>query len=121
MTEQVWVANFPEIRSFEVAPGVSAQPVFGEALMLNLLRFQPGAIVPLHSHPHEQIGWVLGGELGMQSGGHDYELTEGGVYALRPNVEHSGLAGQSGCVVLDVFNPVRDDYRDRWTRSGQRG
>ena len=47
------------VRAFELATGVSGQPLFGAKAMLNLIRFEPGATVPLHSHPHEQLGIVL--------------------------------------------------------------
>ena len=29
--------------------------------MINLIELEPGATVPLHSHPHEQLGLVLRG------------------------------------------------------------
>ena len=35
-------------------------------------------------------------------------------YVLPGGVEHSAYCGPEGALVLDVFNPVRDDYRDRW-------
>ena len=45
-----------------LANGVSAQALFGEGAMLSLVELEPDALVPLHSHPHEQLGVVLRGE-----------------------------------------------------------
>ena len=50
--------------------------------MLNLIRFEPGATVPLHSHPHEQLGLVLEGMKALVVAGIAHELgTAGGVRA----------------------------------------
>ena len=61
-------------RAFELAEGVSGRPLFGEAAMLNLIRFEPGATVPLHSHPHEQLGIVIEGMQALVVDGEAHEL-----------------------------------------------
>ena len=35
-------------------------------------------------------------------------------YVLPGGVEHSAYCGPAGALVLDVFQPVREDYRERW-------
>ena len=35
-------------------------------------------------------------------------------YALPGGIEHSAYCGPDGALVLDVFQPVREDYRERW-------
>jgi hypothetical protein len=35
-------------------------------------------------------------------------------YVIPGGVEHSAYCGPEGALVLDVFQPVRDDYRERW-------
>lgn len=102
------------VRAFELAAGVTGQPLFGAGAMLNLIRFEPGATVPLHSHPHEQLGIVLDGMQALVVDGVAYELGRLEAYVLPGGVEHSAYCGPDGALVLDVFNPVRDDYRDRW-------
>jgi quercetin dioxygenase-like cupin family protein len=42
--------------------------------MLNLIRFEPGSTVPLHSHPHEQLGIVLEGMQALVVDGVAHEL-----------------------------------------------
>jgi quercetin dioxygenase-like cupin family protein len=101
-------------RAFELAAGVSGQPLFGEGAMLNLIRFEPGATVPLHSHPHEQLGIVLGGMQALVVDGVPHELGPMQAYVLPGGVEHSAYCGADGALVLDVFTPVREDYQARW-------
>ena len=102
------------VRAFELADGVTGQPLFGEGAMLNLIRFEPGAVVPLHSHPHEQLGIVLEGMQALVVEGVAHELGPFEAYVLPGGVEHSAYCGPDGALVLDVFTPVREEYRERW-------
>ena len=103
-----------EVRAFELAAGVSGRPLFGAEAMLNLIRFEPGATVPLHSHPHEQLGVVLEGMQALVVDGVAHELGPLEAYVLPGGVEHSAYCGPDGALVLDMFTPIRDDYFERW-------
>jgi quercetin dioxygenase-like cupin family protein len=48
--------SLSDLRRFALGEGVSAQALFGEGAMLNLVELMPDALVPPHSHPHEQLG-----------------------------------------------------------------
>jgi quercetin dioxygenase-like cupin family protein len=109
------IANLFDASGFELAPGVVARPLFGTAAMLNLLDFEDGAVVPAHDHPHEQLGIVLDGELTMVIGGAEHRLRAGDAYAIAGGVQHSAAADRGPCRVLDVFHPVREDYRELLT------
>ena len=106
--------RFEDVRSFELADGVTGRPLFGEGAMLNLIEFEAGAVVPLHSHPHEQLGIVLRGMQALVVDGEPRELGPLDGYVLPGGVEHSAYCGPEGALVLDVFRPVRDDYKERW-------
>ena len=106
--------RFDEVTSFELAGGVIGKPLFGAGAMLNLIEFEPGAEVPLHSHPHEQLGIVLRGMQALVVDGVAHELGPLEGYVLPGGVEHSAYCGPDGALVLDVFQPVREDYRERW-------
>lgn len=108
------VANLYAADGFELAPGVRAKPLFGEGVMLNLLEFEPGARVEAHDHPHEQLGLVVSGELVLRIQGVDHELGPGDAYRIPGGVEHAAWTTDAGCRVLDVFQPVREDYRERF-------
>ena len=106
------VVRLADIASYELAPGVSARPLFGDGAMLNLVELEPGAGVPTHSHPHEQLGHVLEGELELTIAGEPHVLVPGDAFQIPGGVEHSARS-EHGCLVMDVFQPVREDYRER--------
>ena len=107
--------NFETLASFELAQGVQGRPLFGEVAMINLIEFEPGAVVPLHSHPHEQLGIVLRGTQILEVGGEEHPLGPMQGYVLPGGVEHAARCGPEGATVIDVFQPVREDYRERVT------
>jgi unsaturated pyranuronate lyase len=106
--------NFDDLREFELAAGVTGRPLFGEGAMLNLIEFAPGSTVPLHSHEHEQLGLVLQGTQVLIVDGKEHAMGPMQGYVLPGGVEHSAYCGPDGALVLDVFRPVREDYRERW-------
>jgi len=107
------VENLFDAHGLELAPGVRMKPLFGEGAMLNLLEFDAGAVVGAHSHPHEQLGLLLEGELALTIDGVEHRLRRGDGYQIPGEVEHAAYAVGGPCRVLDVFQPVREDYRER--------
>ena len=103
--------SFERLEAFELARGVTAKALFGEGAMLNLVELEPGGVVARHSHPHEQLGLILRGSMTLNVEGTDHRLEEMDGYALPGDVEHGAKAGPEGALVLDVFRPVREDYR----------
>jgi quercetin dioxygenase-like cupin family protein len=102
--------HFDAVRPFTLSDGVSARPLFGAGAMLNLVEFEPGAEVPTHSHPHEQLGVVLSGVLILIVDGVEHALGPMEGYALPGGIEHGARCGPEAATVLDVFQPVREDY-----------
>jgi quercetin dioxygenase-like cupin family protein len=100
----------------ELAPGVRMSPLFGEGAMLNLLEFAPGARVAEHSHPHEQLGLVVEGALVLRIDGVEHRLTPGHGFQIPGGVPHAAWTEEGEhCRVLDVFQPVREDFREQVT------
>jgi quercetin dioxygenase-like cupin family protein len=116
--EPVFV-RFDDVRPFQLADGVSGRPLFGDGAMLNVIEFEPGATVPLHSHPHEQLGLVLRGMQALVVDGEPHELGPMEGYVLPGGGGPTAACRPPGALVLDVFRPVRDDYRERWEREAQ--
>jgi quercetin dioxygenase-like cupin family protein len=106
--------RFDDVAAFVLTEGVRARPLFGEHAMVNVVELEPGATVPAHSHPHEQLGVVLRGMQVLVVAGETRELRPMEGYVLPGGVEHSAYTGPEGATVIDVFYPVREDYRDRW-------
>ena len=75
--------DLSETESFEMADGVVGRPLFGNSTMLNAVELQPGSEVALHSHPHEQLGLILEGDLIFTVDGTDRHLTAGHAFQLQ--------------------------------------
>jgi quercetin dioxygenase-like cupin family protein len=105
------ILRLDAIEPFALAAGVHARALFGDATMLNLVELEPGAVVPQHSHPHEQMGIVLSGEIVMifEDGEHPCHAMD--AMHIPSGVTHGAYAGAEGAVVLDVFAPIREDFR----------
>ena len=108
----IWTSH-AELTPFTVAPGISMRALVGSAAMMNWVTLDPGAIVPTHSHPNEQIGLVLEGAMELTIGDETRVLRPGDAYLAPPGVPHQGIAQAEGCLVLDVFAPPRADYAAR--------
>ena len=102
--------SLEDIEVREVAPGAKARFVHSENMTFAYWNIEPGAGVPEHSHPHEQVVNVMDGELELTVDGVTKRLGPGSVVVLPPHIVHSGEA-ITDSFLLDVFCPVREDYR----------
>ena len=94
-----------------IFPGVDIHTAAGEKMMLSLVEFAPRAVVQPHSHPHEQMGMLLEGELTFTIGDQTRTLHPGEMWRSPGGVVHSAVAGDQPVKALDVFHPIREDYR----------
>lgn len=83
----------------------------GEKMMMVLNTTLPGHTVPMHSHPHEQIGMVYAGKAMLRIGDEDRIVQKGDFYCIPADVPHSDTCiGDEPFVMLDIFYPVREDF-----------
>lgn len=83
---------------------------YGGGMMLVQFSFDAGVHAAMHSHPHEQIGYVLSGEIDLIMEGHETaRLSAGHSYYVSPNVTH-GVITYAPTVLLDCFAPIREDF-----------
>lgn len=82
----------------------------GEQIMMNIVDIEPGGVVPEHSHPNEQIGYVISGTLILTLDGETRRLDPGSCYVIPSNMIHAGTTDEHGCSVMDIFAPPRPDY-----------
>jgi quercetin dioxygenase-like cupin family protein len=91
--------------------GVEIFTTAGDNIMLSVVEFEPHSVVPAHSHPHEQMGLLVDGELTFTIGGETQLVKAGQMWRIPGGVEHRVVAGDKPAKALDVFHPVREDYR----------
>lgn len=99
-----------EIESKELFPGFHGKMIHTEGLTIAHFDIKADCILPEHHHVHEQVTNVLEGTLELTVDGQTMACTAGTVVTIPPNVVHSGRA-LTDCKVLDVFRPVREDYK----------
>jgi len=97
--------------SKELAPGMQAKTFWGEKMMLVTVALEPNATLPRHSHPHEQGGYVLAGELEFSIGEETRTLKPGDVYIIPGGVEHHVVNGPQTTQLVEIFTPVREEFR----------
>jgi quercetin dioxygenase-like cupin family protein len=94
-----------------IFPGVTVQTCSAEKMMLSLAVLEPHAVVAEHSHPHEQVGMVLEGRAVFVIGGEEKTLQAGDMFRIPGGVRHKVTALDQRVRALDIFYPIREDYR----------
>jgi quercetin dioxygenase-like cupin family protein len=99
--------TWKELDPLQVVPGLNFQPVLGESVMVNFVRFEPNTVAPLHWHDEEQISFVIEGEFEFQVGDETRILRPGDAVVIPPNVPHGARTHDQTCLEVDVFHPPR--------------
>jgi quercetin dioxygenase-like cupin family protein len=94
----------------DLAKGLKGYYAHGTSSTLGLVEIKAGSVLGLHHHMHEQITYIIDGQLDMNIGGIPYSLTKGMYFVIPSNTPHSALA-ITDCKVIDAFSPVREDYK----------
>ncbi len=102
--------DFKSIKPTQILPGFKARFIHTDSQTISLVEVEEGAHLPTHSHFHEQISQVLDGEFELTIDGVSKVCQSGDIAIIRSNVDHSGKA-LTPCTILDIFTPVREDYK----------
>ena len=94
----------------ELAPGVILRTMWGEKIMMGIIYIEPDTEVPEHQHPHEQAGRILEGAAWFYVGDDEKLLVVGDHYVIPGDVPHRVVATGDGCVALDIWSPIREEY-----------
>ena len=82
---------------------------YHENLMMVEVFFEKGAVGEVHSHPHEQITYILEGEFEFKIGDEKKVVKAGDSMYKEPNITHGTICLKTG-KLLDVFSPHREDF-----------
>jgi quercetin dioxygenase-like cupin family protein len=94
-----------------IFPGVHIRTCAADKMMLSVVDLEPHSVVEEHVHPHEQVGMVLAGRPTFFIGGEQKTLQPGDLYRIPGNVPHKVIVGDQPARALDIFCPVREEYR----------
>jgi quercetin dioxygenase-like cupin family protein len=104
------VVTSNEAKKSSPEPGLSRfVGAFNDKLFLAEHRMEKGWVGAAHSHPHEQIVYVVSGHLKLTCSGKTFDLHAGDSFVVRGGVEHQASALEASHVI-DVFTPYREDY-----------
>ncbi len=83
----------------------------GEKMMMVLSATLPRHSVPIHFHPHEQVGMVYSGKAILKIGNQEKIVKKNDFYCIPANEPHGDTCiGKKPFVMLDIFYPVREDF-----------
>ncbi len=104
------MATINELKMLTLAEGITARAINSESMTVSHVTLEKDATVPEHTHPHEQIVNVISGTMDLEVAGVTHRLSAGSYFVLESNVPHAARA-VTDCYVIDVFQPVREDFR----------
>ncbi len=102
--------NYNTKNKVTIFPGVQSAMEHSEQITYGCVSLEEGVIVPVHSHPQEQWTYILEGEMEFTLNGETQMLLPGMGAFIASNSLHGAVA-VTACKVIDVFTPVREDYR----------
>ena len=105
------IYRYADAAPVEVMPGLLRRTlVTGKSMMICEFALDTGVEIPSHAHPHEQVGYVASGKVRITVGSESFVLGSGDSYYAPSGVQHGAQVLQKA-VVVDTFNPPREDYR----------
>ena len=99
-----------DITQKEVMDGFRARFIHTENITVAYWEIQAGAEIPMHTHVHEMMVNVLEGQLELTLD-NEVKILEYGTIAVIPSYVPHKAKGITNCRVLDIFYPVREDYK----------
>ena len=92
------------------APGIEIKTlVYGSKTLMAEFLLTKGHLLPQHSHPHEQTGYLVKGHIRLIIGSEERDIGPGDSWCIPGGIEHSAKIFEDS-VAVEVFSPVREDY-----------
>jgi quercetin dioxygenase-like cupin family protein len=95
----------------QLTDGIQLSSVWGEGAMLTFFDLADGAVIPLHKHPHEQVSFLLEGELEFTIGNETRVVLPGEGCVIAANEEHAVKVTKGPARALDAWFPLREEYK----------
>ena len=106
-------ARWTDVPVEQMNPMLSRAFITGSQAMLARVDLKKGCVVPRHSHPNEQIAWIVEGSLVFVLGetGAEQRITvrAGEVLVIPAHLPHAAEALED-TVDYDIFAPPRADW-----------
>jgi quercetin dioxygenase-like cupin family protein len=107
------VYNWDAVKKIHKRDGVYMQILSSSTMTMCMNTLQKKALPALHSHPHEQMTYILTGTCDFRMEDEILKLKAGDVVIIPSNAQHSlKVTSDEDVLNLDVFYPVRQDYEE---------
>jgi quercetin dioxygenase-like cupin family protein len=84
---------------------------YGDKVMLVYFEIDEGARFPMHSHVHEQAGYIIKGRMVFKTPNKEVTVSEGESYVFESNEPHEVYnPGPGKTIIVEVFSPPREDF-----------
>ena len=95
------------------SPGVLSRGLaFSDKVMMFETHIKAGSERPVHAHPHDQVGYVVKGEMELiVTGNQPYACKVGDSFSVPGGVQHS-IRAIKDTVIVDAFNQVPQPPKD---------
>ena len=100
-----------DLKTEQILEGITLKAISGDKTMMTFFEFEPNAVIPSHKHPHEQITYIIEGEMEFTVEGETKILKEGDGVVILSNQEHGAIVLNKQTKAVDAWYPIREDYR----------
>ena len=105
--------KYGEIPAEKIREGAERRLGYTDNLMIVVVDFNDGPKErpdPPHSHPHEQVSYVVEGEVLVIIDGQQTRLGSGDLFLVPSGRPHSIQQLTQHVRVVDCFTPIREDF-----------
>jgi quercetin dioxygenase-like cupin family protein len=106
-----FILNKSDCVALNPFPGVRMFTMECQKMTVSMVEMEPRAVIPEHSHPHEQVGYMVEGEAEFVIEGQSRIVGAGQMWRLPGGTPHKVITHEQGIRAIDVFHPVREDMR----------
>jgi quercetin dioxygenase-like cupin family protein len=113
-------ARLDQLPEEKVTDKITRRILVGEKEMIVFWKMKAGAHAAAHSHPHEQMFWMISGQMDFRLGDERRRCEAGDLGIIPGGVEHEAWFPVD-TEVVDVFAPPREDMftgQDTYLRRG---
>jgi len=100
-----------DAKPVNMLPGLTRKTLAqSQTMMICEFKFDAQVTIPIHTHPHDQVGYLVEGHVEMTIDGKKFDLVKGDSYSAPSNVPH-GVLTLEPSIIVDTFSPPREDYQ----------
>jgi quercetin dioxygenase-like cupin family protein len=83
--------------------------VYGSRTLMTEFLLDKNNILPEHSHPYEQTGYLVKGHILLKIGDTQHDTRPGDSWCIPADVPHGAQIIEDS-TAIEIFSPVREDY-----------